>query len=106
MRFWADIPAGSSLGSATITASSGDTYRVNLLEKEINYLADGAAEWEKAGNAGELPSGFRGLIAVSTGSFKGGSMDIHQDVAVGGYYFTCDGSVTVDNVQMVSSYKK
>ena len=106
MRFWADIPAGSSLGSAAITASSGDTYRVNLQEKEINYLADGAAEWEKAGNAGELPSGFRGLIAVSTGSFKGGTIDINQDTPIAGYYFTCDGSVTVDNVQMMSSYKK
>ena len=37
---------------------------------------------------------------------QGGSTDINQDTPVGGYYFDCDGSVTVDNVQMMSSYKK
>ena len=106
MRVWADIPAGSSLAGVSIVASSGDTYTVNLTEKEINYLAEGASEWERAGNAGELPSGFRGLIAINTGSFKGGIIDINQDTPVAGYYFTCDGSITVDNVQMMTSYKK
>lgn len=106
MRFWADVPAGSSLAGVSIVASSGDTYSVNLLETEIQCLPDGETEWQKMKNTGELPAGFRGLIAVNTGAFKGGVIDINQDTPVAGYSFTCDGSVSIDNVQMLTSYKK
>ena len=106
IRFWADIPANSWLASVSLVSSSGDRYTAQLEDTEINCLAEGETEWKKLRNIGELPSGFRGLLAVSSGSLKGGRVDLNKDVPVMGYYFTCDGSVTVDNVQMMSSYKK
>lgn len=106
MRFWADIPEGSSLMKVSLTTVLGDKYTANLESTEVNCLADGETEWKKLKNISELAPGFRGLLAISSGSLKGGSTDINQDTPVGGYYFDCDGSVTVDNVQMMSSYKK
>ena len=106
MRFWADIPADSTLAGVSLVSSSGDRYTAQLAETNVYCLAEGETEWQKLTSGSELAPGFRGLLAVSSAALKGGSADIHQDVPVGGYYFTCDGSVTVDNVQMIASYKK
>ena len=106
MRFWADIPADSTLAGVSLVSSSGERYTAQLAETNVYCLAEGETEWQKLTSGSELAPGFRGLLAVSSAALKGGSADIHQDVPVGGYYFTCDGSVTVDNVQMIASYKK
>ena len=47
MRFWADIPAGSTLNKVSLTMVSGEKYAANLEETEVNCLADGETEWKK-----------------------------------------------------------
>ena len=105
MRAWVSIPAGSSLASVSLVNYNGVRFTADLAKTTVNYLPDGETEWKSVSSANELPAGFAGLIAVSSGSLKA-SEELTQDTAVSGFYITCDGSVTVDNVQMMTSYKK
>lgn len=105
MRAWVSVPANNMLASVSLVNYDGVRFTADLQKTSFNYLPDGETEWKSASSSADLPAGFTGLIAVSSGSLKSSS-ELTQDTAVAGYYFTCDGSVTVDNVQMMTSYKK
>lgn len=106
MRAWVSVPSDSELLIMTLVDYAGNRFTAKVENTTMYYLPDGETEWKTSAEGEKLPAGFTGLLAVSSGSLDNASAELTQDSAVGGFYFDCDGSVTVDNVQMMSSYKK
>ncbi len=87
--------------------SRGTQYSASLSSAAAYYMADGTDEWLTAGEGETVPAGFKGYIAVSSGSLKNESGDTPtKDTVVGGFRFTVTGSAVVDEIRMTSSYKK
>ena len=106
LRAWVSVPEGSELASISLVNYDDVHFTANVIDTEIYYLPDGETEW-KTSPAGEgLPAGFTGLVAAGSAGMKASHGQLTADSVVKGYYFTCDGSVTVDNVQVLTSYKK
>ncbi len=106
MRAWVSVPAGSTLETISMVDYDGNRFTAKVKDVTVYYLPDGESEWKTAAEGEDLPAGFAGLTAVSSGTLEHASAELSQDTALAGYYFTCTGSVTVDNIQMLSSYKK
>ena len=105
LRAWVSVPADSELVSLSLVNFDGTRFTANVKDAEIHYLPDGETEWKTAAAGEGLPAGFTGRIAAASAGLEASYGQLSADTAILGYYFTCDGSVTVDNVRMMTSYK-
>lgn len=97
---------GGTLTSVALRTHNGDEYAASVAAVNLYYRADGTDEWLSLSEGETLPAGFAGQIALSASSMKKGADTPTKETAVAGLHITADGSVSVDNVEMVSSYKK
>ncbi|MBQ2278315.1 MAG: metallophosphoesterase family protein, partial [Clostridia bacterium] len=106
LRAWVSVPADSELQSLSLVNYDDIRFTADVTKTEIHYLPDGESEWKTAAAGEGLPAGFTGLVAAPCADLKASHGQLLADSIVKGYYFTCDGSVIVDNVRMLTSYKK
>ncbi len=97
---------GGTLTSVALQTFDGKEYAADIASAKVYICADGAEEWQTLAEGEGIPTGFRGQVALSAGSLKRGADTPTRDTAVAGFRVKADGQVSVDNVEMVVSYKK